>query len=220
VCKDTQKVKNNTQINLKSWQNFVERDALTDAQKEQFSRYLVLLTQWNKKFNITTITQEHAIVQYHFQDSLRLADAIDMKAVKGVADVGSGGGFPGIPLKIMYPDMFVVLIEVNQKKVQFLRTVIEQLGLVGIEVYDLDWRTFLRKTEYPVDLFVSRASLQPEDLMRVLSPAWGYDAAQLVYFATDTWEPASEAEKQFLVREHAYQVGGKKRKLIFFGKQA
>lgn len=200
------------------WDVFAAKEGLSDQQREQFVRYLVLLTEWNKKFNITTITNEASVIKYHFQDSLRLGDSIDMSTIKGVADVGSGGGFPGIPLKIKYPDLFVVLIENNQKKVGFLQTVIDELGLTDIEVCPLDWRTFLRNTEYEiVDLFLARASLQPEDLMRVFSPAWGYNKAQLVYFATHDWK--LESPLKFgaeIVREFPYEVGSKKRKLVFF----
>ena len=71
---------------------------------------------------------------------------VDLNKVKVIVDVGSGAGFPGIPLKILFPHLGIILIEVNKKKQRFLQTVIRILELKDIEVCGLDWRTFLRKT--------------------------------------------------------------------------
>src|SRR5438105_1844085 len=98
------------------WLSFVQTNHLNEQQANQFKSYLSLLLEWNERFNITAITDPQKIVLDHFQDSLALTQFIDRSMIKGIADIGSGGGFPGIPLKIVLPDMPVVLIEVNSKK--------------------------------------------------------------------------------------------------------
>jgi 16S rRNA (guanine527-N7)-methyltransferase len=196
------------------WQQFCKQEELTTRQQEQFQQYAQLLVDWNSKFNITAITDGDDIVRDHFQDSLAIRRFVDFSAKRGIADVGSGGGFPGLPLKICYPDIPFVLIEVNNKKVQFLQEVIRQLELPSIEVSTLDWRTFLKNTEYDLDLFTARASLQPEELVRFLSPACRYADASLVYWASDAWQP-SEKVKKLIKSTESYRIGNKRRKFIF-----
>lgn len=197
------------------WGKFVVDERLSEQQAENFLRYLLLLQQESKKINITTITEPQSIVSYHFRDSLRLFDLADLKKPKGIADIGTGGGFPGIPIAIKYPEIPMILIEVNHKKNRFLNAVIQELGLKQVLVVDLDWRTFLRKTEYSIDLFVARASLQPEELVRAFKPSSVYKHAQIVYWAASSWEPIAQVES-FIKGEYSYKVGNKKRKLVLF----
>jgi 16S rRNA (guanine527-N7)-methyltransferase len=197
------------------WETFVVDHQLTPVQTQQFEHYINILDAWNQKMNITRITSKQEVLWYHLQDSLMLDNYLDIASRSGVADVGSGGGFPGIPLKIKYPELPVVLIEVNSKKITFLEAVIKELGLVGIEVNPLDWRTFLRTTEYNIDLFCSRASLHPDELIRMFQPSCFYRYATLVYWASNNWQPEGP-EKQFLQAEESYAVGDRERKYAFF----
>jgi 16S rRNA (guanine527-N7)-methyltransferase len=108
-------------------------------QSALFDRYLRLITEWNKRFNLTRITSPDEIRIKHFNDSLTYAEAIkfagfDLNQPLKVADVGSGAGFPGIPLKIIYPHWNMTLIEATSKKCDFLNEVIKQLALTGITV--------------------------------------------------------------------------------------
>ena len=129
-----------------AWRQLQEQNQLDEKQLSQLKQYLQLLLEWNEDVNLTAIVQPYQIILDHFMDSLALTPAIDMNSVHMIADIGSGAGFPGIPLKIKYPDLHVVLIEVTGKKIAFLRAVIEKLALEKIELYTLDWRTFVRKT--------------------------------------------------------------------------
>lgn len=199
------------------WDQLREKFRLTEKQVAQLTEYAQLLIEWNKKFNVTAITDTAAIVQSHFYDSLCLADYVDFNAIHSTADVGTGGGFPGLPLKILFPHLTVVLIEVNNKKRSFLEHVIEQLGLSDVIIYPFDWRTFIRTTNYQIDYFFARASLQPEELIRIFKPTSPYQKAVMVYWASHQWI-AQKAEKAFLEKEVEYYVGDVHRKYVFFKK--
>lgn len=104
---------------------------LTDLQLEQFYRYMNILIEWNKFMNLTAITKPEEVITKHFVDSLTVLDKIDKKA--NIIDVGTGAGFPGIPIKIAFPDTNVVLIDSLNKRIKFLNEVIEKLDLKSIE---------------------------------------------------------------------------------------
>lgn len=195
------------------WEAFVQAEGLTKKQEQQFETYLYTLIEWNKQHNLTALYTPKQIIRGHFQDSLRLSLYIEMGEIQGVADIGSGGGFPGIPLKIKYPHLAVVLIEVKKKKIQFLNHMIQILGLTGIEVYPYDWRTFLRTTSYNIDLFCARASLHVDELLRLFKPGCRYREARLVYWASKNWQPLPE-EVPYIVDDIAYSIGRKKRRYI------
>lgn len=192
---------------------------LSQDQEKQFDIYLSMLQTWNKRMNLTAITDTEGIISHHFVDSLYASKFFNFNSIASLADIGAGAGFPALPLKIKFPHFFVVLIEVNTKKIQFLETIINELGLQNVEIYSFDWRTFLRKTDYSLDIFVARASLQIPELLRVFNPSSSYQNAQLLYWASQHWEP-SEKEKEFVERQEWYEVENKKRKIVFFKKQA
>lgn len=197
------------------WQEFAKRVQLTDVMLEQFKQYYKLLFEANEEFNLTTITDLRSVIAYHFEDSLALNDFIPLKDISAIADVGSGAGFPGIPLKIRFPHLSVTLIEVSTKKINFLYEVFGVLGLSNIEVNNFDWRTFLRKTSEPIELFCARASLHPDELLRMFRSSSPYNAKKLVYWASDQWVP-QEDEVPFITGEYPYKIRNKRRKLVLF----
>lgn len=100
-----------------------------------FETYKDLLLEWNQRINLTSITDVNEIAIKHFLDSLIILGEIEVKVQCRVVDIGTGAGFPGIPLKIARPDLNVVLVDPLQKRVAFLREVIDKLQLKNIEVY-------------------------------------------------------------------------------------
>lgn len=204
-----------TEKEILAWQKLKEKHKLSNSQIEQFQKYLDLLLAWNENMNLTAIVRPEQIINDHFMDSLELDALVDLSKLSMFADVGSGAGFPGIPLKIKYPHLKVVLIEVVGKKIAFLRNLVQELALEDVELYTLDWRTFLRKTEYPIDIFLTRASLPLDELYRMFKPSSPYKRQRLVYWASRLWV-AQEPDKDYLVKEHEYQVANKKRKLAVF----
>ena len=109
---------------------------LTEAQARQFARFYVELARWNERVNLTAITAWEAVQSRHFLDSLTAAQALPSEMLRSGAfiDVGSGGGFPGIPMKLVFPDMRGMLLDATMKKISFLMHVCEALELQDISV--------------------------------------------------------------------------------------
>jgi 16S rRNA (guanine527-N7)-methyltransferase len=200
------------------WAAFEREAKPTSRQLEQFQQFITYMLECNQLFNLTAITDLPGVVRNHLLDSLALARFMDPQSITMMADIGTGAGFPAIPLKIMYPQLKIVLIEVTRKKQEFLANVITMLGLEDVEIYGLDWRTFLRTTEYPIDCFVTRAALDDLELIRMFRPACRYNNATLVYWASKHWEPHPKV-KPFITRIEPYRLGSKDRRLVFMSLQ-
>lgn len=109
---------------------------LTDTQKKQFERYFELLVEWNQKINLTAITDEEGVYLKHFYDSIApvLQGKITNQAIR-LLDIGAGAGFPSIPIKILYPDIDVTIIDSLNKRINFLNLLADELGLEGVHFY-------------------------------------------------------------------------------------
>jgi len=198
----------------KVWECLKENENLTDQQVDQFKIYANLLIEWNKKFNLTGIKDLSGIARQHFQDSIVLRKFLDLNKINTLVDIGTGAGFPAIPLKILFPHLKMFLIEVNKKKIEFLNFLISGLYLKDVEVVDLDWRTFLRKMDADVDVFLTRAAMNDLELSRMFKPACPYKNTTLVYWASIDWQPHQKVKH--LVKEiKEYKLGKKERKLVF-----
>ena len=111
----------------------LEEYGLSKEQIIKFEKYANLLLEWNEKFNLTAITKIDEIEEKHFIDSLYLCKYVELDNQR-LLDVGSGAGFPGIPLAIAHPKLHVTLLESNGKKVSFLKEVIKQLKLSNVDI--------------------------------------------------------------------------------------
>ena len=104
---------------------------LSPAQCEAFQVYLRELTEWNARFNLTTITEPDQVIVKHFLDSLSIVPVLRQSPTATLIDIGSGAGFPGLPLKVALPGLKVTLLDSTGKKVEFLKHLITELNLDG-----------------------------------------------------------------------------------------
>lgn len=131
----------------------------SESQIEKLLKYYEMLIEKNKVMNLTAITEFDEVVEKHFIDSLSIVRVIDMEKVHSIIDIGTGAGFPGIPVKIMFPHIKVTLVDSLNKRVNFLNEVIENLELSDIEAYHGRAEDYGRDKKFreKYDLCVSRA---------------------------------------------------------------
>lgn len=170
---------------------------LTEKQRKQFHRYYEMLVEWNKVMNLTGITEYEEVNEKHFVDSLSVIKAVDMDQVQSLIDIGTGAGFPGIPLKIAYPHLHVVLLDSLQKRIKFLDAVIEELELKEIKTLHGRAEDYAKRIEYreKFDICVSRAVANLSTLNEYCLPYIQVGGIFISYKSGEVDEEAKESEK-------------------------
>ena len=161
-----------------------------------FETYLNELIEWNKKFNLTAITDPEEIRRKHFDDSLLLLQAMKLMD-ESVVDVGAGAGFPGIPLKIVCPEIKLTLVEATKKKVEFLEHIIKLLDLKNTAAVWARAEDFAQQHRESFDLAVSRAVAEMSVLCEYSLPLVRVGGAFIAYKEV-TVEPEIAAARQAL----------------------
>lgn len=140
---------------------------LNEQQLYQFQKYYHLLVKENEKMNLTAITEEEQVYLKHFYDSLTLIKAVDLTKIENLCDIGTGAGFPGLVLKIVFPTLSVTLVDALNKRVLFLRHVIEELELQDIEAVHARMEEYARKNREKFDVVTARAVAPLKELIEL-----------------------------------------------------
>ena len=130
---------------------------LSSHQLDQLAKYYHLLKEWNEKINLTRIIEENDVYLKHFYDSLTLSRVIDLNKNLTLCDIGTGAGFPGLVLKIVFPSLKITLVDSLLKRIKFLNIVIEELGLTGIETVHSRAEDYVKFHKNEFDIVTSRA---------------------------------------------------------------
>lgn len=185
---------------------------LSDIQQEQFDRYYELLIEWNRVMNLTGITEYEEVNLKHFTDSLTIVRINDMKNVFTLIDIGTGAGFPGIPIKIAFPHIKVVLLDSLNKRIKFLNEVVEKLNLDNVETLHGRAEDYAKKAEYreQFDMCVSRAVANLSTLGEYCIPFVKKGGCFVSYKSADSDEEINQSEKAISI------LGGKISKIDKF----
>lgn len=170
---------------------------ITNRQVEQFLKYYEMLVETNKVMNLTSIVDLDEVILKHFIDSLLVVKTIDMNKFNTMIDVGTGAGFPGIPLKIMFPNLKVVLLDSLNKRLKFLDSVIDELQLTNISTIHGRAEDIGKDIEYreKFDVCVSRAVANLSTLSEYCIPFISVGGEFISYKSEFSEEEKKDAEK-------------------------
>ena len=143
---------------------------LTNDQIDKLARFYQLLVAWNEKINLTTIIKEEEVYLKHFYDSLTLIKVVDLRQPLTVLDVGTGAGFPGIVLKIVFPNLKITLLDSLTKRINYLNEIIKELDLHDIETVCSRCEEYTKINREKYDLVVARAVSHLKILSEMIIP--------------------------------------------------
>ena len=172
---------------------------ITEEQLNKLNKFYKLLIEWNEKINLTRITEENEVYLKHFYDSLTIKKVIDLNEVNTLCDVGTGAGFPGIVLKIIYPHLKITLVDSLQKRVNYLNSIIKELELDNIKAIHSRGEDFKEK----FDVVTARAVANIEKLVTYTMHLVNKDG-QLVAMKGNIEEELTQEVQQKLSKK--YQI--------------
>lgn len=182
---------------------------LSNEQAEQFQQYFKILVEWNKKMNLTAITDEKEVYLKHFYDSLTIA--FDFKFnQQNIVDVGAGAGFPSIPLKIVYPDLKVTIVDSLTKRITFLNHLFKELGLTNCIAVSTRAEDHALENRGKYDIVMARAVAKLNILDELCLPLVKIDGYFLALKGLKAEEELKEAKKGIGI------LGGKVEKVVDF----
>ena len=170
---------------------------LTDRQKEQYERYFELLVEWNEKINLTAITEKDEVYLKHFYDSIApiLQGLIENQPIR-LLDIGAGAGFPSLPMKILFPELDVTIIDSLNKRINFLHLLAEELGLSGVHFYHGRAEDFAQDKAFRAqfDIVTARAVAHMQVLSELTIPYLKVGGRLLALKASNAPEELEEAK--------------------------
>lgn len=186
--------------------------AFSNLQKRQFYTFYNMLIDKNKVMNLTGITEFTEVVEKHFLDSIYLNRVTDLDQPVKIIDLGTGAGFPGIPLKIAFPEIEITLVDSLNKRIHFIEEVIEELGLTSIYAVHARAEELARNSEYreKFDLCVSRAVANLSTLEEYCLPFVHIGGKFISYKSGEIEEEVQESKKA------CFLLGGKLKEVYKF----
>ena len=143
---------------------------LSDRQLEQFEIYFKFLVEYNQYVNLTAITEEEDVYIKHFYDSMLVGQVLDLTTVNSICDVGSGAGFPSIPLKIVYPHLNVTIVDGLDKRITFLKQLVSKLGLTNVNLVHGRAEEYAKDHRESFDMVTARAVARANILNELCIP--------------------------------------------------
>ena len=143
---------------------------INDYQLKQLNRYYELLVEYNEKMNLTGITEKNQVYLKHFYDSLTINKIIDLNTIQTLCDVGTGAGFPGMVIKILFPKIKITLVDSLNKRIEFLNVVINELGLENIDTLHSRIEDYGKNTREIFDVVTARAVAPLNVLLEYCTP--------------------------------------------------
>ena len=186
--------------------------SLSEEQLQQFLTYYEMLVEKNKVMNLTAITEKEEVIDKHFIDSISLNKAMDVTKPLKILDLGTGAGFPGIPLKIAYPNLELTLLDSLNKRIKFLDEVIEALSLEGIVTIHGRAEDYAKQASYreQFDICVSRAVANLATLSEYCLPYVKEGGCFISYKSGSVEEELDQSKKAI------FELGGKVKEVIAF----
>lgn len=187
-------------MNPEAFRKALENENLpiTSEKMEQYAKYLLLLQEWNEKVNLTAIIEEDEVYLKHFYDSLTLAKYIDMKGKHlTLCDVGSGAGFPSIPLKIMFPELEITIVDSLNKRINFLELLVKELGLKNVHLHHARAEDFGQDRQFrsSFDIVTARAVARMSVLSEFCLPITKEQGVFVAMKGSQGKEELADAEK-------------------------
>lgn len=170
---------------------------LTEHQKKQYERYFELLVEWNEKINLTAITEKDEVYLKHFYDSIApiVQSLIENRPIR-LLDIGAGAGFPSLPMKILFPELDVTIIDSLNKRINFLHLLAEELGLNGVHFYHGRAEDFAQDKAFRAqfDIVTARAVARMQVLSELTIPYLKVGGRLLALKASNAPEELEEAK--------------------------
>lgn len=182
---------------------------LNEKQITQFDKYFKILVEWNEKMNLTAITDENDVYLKHFYDSITIA--FDFKFnQQTIVDVGAGAGFPSIPLKIVYPDLKVTIVDSLTKRITFLNHLFQELDLTDCKAISIRAEDYAKDNREKCDIVMARAVAKLSILDELCLPLVKVNGHFLALKGLKAAEELDEAKKGINI------LGGKVEKIVDF----